>query len=105
MQGMLAASVSVAPNSVEADADYAMAEQRLRAAIEVFRSNGVRVTGDVGDPGPMKAIEKYLKTREFDEIIVSTLDHAVSRWLHQDLPTRVHRKFNLPVTVVSADPR
>ena len=103
VQGMLAASVNVPQNSDGEDADYAMAERRLRAALEAFRANGVRVTGEVGEPGPLRAIESYLKYREFDEIIVSTLDRAVSRWLHQDLPTKVHRKFNLPVTVVTAD--
>jgi GABA permease len=38
--------------------------------------------------------------RHFDEIIVSTLPTHVSRWLHQDLPHRLERKTQLPVTHV-----
>ena len=34
----------------------------------------------------MKAIEKALAERRFDEIILSTLPPGVSRWLAWDLP-------------------
>jgi cell pole-organizing protein PopZ len=60
------------------------------------------VTGDVVGPDVMKGLAEVLRRRQFDEIIVSTLPPGVSRWLHQDLPHRVERKFGLPVTVVTA---
>ena len=41
-------------------------------------------------------------SRTCDEIIVSTLPHGFSSWLHQDLPHRAERVTGLPVTVVSA---
>jgi len=40
-----------------------------------------------------------LKGNQFDEILVSTLPHARSRWPRQDLPAKL-RKFGLPVTPV-----
>jgi hypothetical protein len=40
-----------------------------------------------------------LKGNQFDEILVSTLPHARSRWLRQDLPAKL-KKFGLPVTHV-----
>ena len=81
----------------------ALAAMRLRAAIDAFRANGVHVTGEVGESDPLQAIDTYLKTHKADEIIVSTLHRTVSRWLHLDLPSKVQRKFNIPVTVVSAE--
>ncbi|TWF74984.1 hypothetical protein FHX44_11868 [Pseudonocardia hierapolitana] len=54
------------------------------------------------DPDPMRAVEDALGRQEFDEIIVSTLPVRLSRWLHQDLPARLGRKFHLPVTHVAA---
>jgi hypothetical protein len=51
---------------------------------------------------PIKAIGAYLRYREFDEIIVSTLPRGISRWPHQDLPHRIERKFHLPVAVITA---
>jgi hypothetical protein len=50
---------------------------------------------------PMDAIEETLRAGTFDEIIVSTLPHGVSRWLHSDLPSRVAH-LGLPVTTIVA---
>jgi hypothetical protein len=53
---------------------------------------------------PMDAIEDALKAGSFDEIILSTLPHSVSRWLHVDLPHRVAH-LGLPLTTVTAADR
>jgi hypothetical protein len=60
-----------------------------------------RVEGLIGDLDPVRAVESALADASYDEIILSTLPERVSRWLHMDLPTRLHR-FDLPVTVVTA---
>jgi len=73
--------------------------------LDRLRGVGATVDGTVGDPDPMKAIQELVSRRSFDEIIVSTLPSGVSRWLHQDLPHKVERKFHLPVTVVTAGQR
>lgn len=49
----------------------------------------------------MDAIEDALRRYDFDEIILSTLAHGVSRRLHVDLPRRVAH-LGLPVTSVVA---
>jgi len=53
---------------------------------------------------PMDAIEETLHDQDFDEIILSTLPRAVSRWLHIDLPHRVAH-LGLPLTTVIAQER
>jgi GABA permease len=79
-----------------------LAQAKLGAALKKFSSVGAAVGGEVCDPDPMHAVEAAVTSREFDEIIVSTLPARLSRWLHQDLPGRLGRKFHLPVTHVAA---
>ena len=50
---------------------------------------------------PMDAIEETLHDGDFHEVIVSTLPHGISRWLHADLPRRIAH-LGLPVTTVTA---
>ena len=37
-------------------------------------------------PEPLAAIQDAVNLHGFDELIISTLPHRVSRWLHLDLP-------------------
>jgi hypothetical protein len=81
------------------------AHRRLDQGLQRLRDAGAEVGGQVGDESPLKAIRACLSERKFDEIILSTLPSGVSRWLHQDLPSRIQRKFDLPVThIVSSLP-
>ena len=89
------------PKDAEED-DYARARRRLEFGIEELRRVGADVDGDVGEGNPLKAIEHALARRTYDEIIISTLPSGKSRWLSRDLPHKVERKFDLPVTVVKA---
>jgi GABA permease len=77
-----------------------LAQLNLDAAIEKLTAAGATVNGAVGDPDPVRAVAEAVSGREFDEIIVFTLPPRLSRWLHQDLPTRLQHEFHLPVTDV-----
>lgn len=59
---------------------------------------GRRVTGEVGDAIALSAIEDAVHLEGFDEIIVCTRRHRVSRWLHVDLLSKA-RALGLPLTV------
>ena len=85
-----------------AEADYDHARSQLEIGIEQLQRLGAKVDGNVGDPNPVKAIQDALSRRKYDEIILSTLPSGVSRWLGQDLPHKVTRKFKGPVMVVTA---
>ena len=50
----------------------------------------------VGDPDPFAAVGDVLHAREFDEVVVSTLPRAISRWLALGLPARLRRTIDLP---------
>lgn len=85
--------------------DRAVAGQRLAEGLERFRALGAEVDGEVGDARPVDAIADALRRAPFDEIILVTFPAGVSRWLRQDLPSRVQRTFSLPVThLVAAAP-
>ena len=87
------------PSSAWTDGEVrALAAQRLRRAMGQFASLGARVTGEVGDPSPTRAIADVLLEEPFDEIILSTLPPGPSRWLRQDVVHRVQRTFAVPCT-------
>ena len=77
--------------------DRAAAEARLAEAMARFRATGAVVTGEVGDGNPLEAIGDVLRREQFDEIILSTLPPGISRWLGQDLLTRVKKQHRVPV--------
>ena len=63
---------------------------------------GGEVTGMVGAPEPLDAIQDAVNLHGFDEIILSTLPQRVSRWLKLDLPSKL-TGLGLPVTTVTAE--
>lgn len=82
------------------------AREHLAEALERFRGAGLGAEGWVGDPDPFAAVEDALEAHEIDEIVVTTLPRKISRWLGLDLPSRVRRLSDRPVThVVGTEPR
>jgi hypothetical protein len=67
-------------------------------------ASGSEVTGMVGCPEPLDAIQDAVNLHGFDEIILSTLPQRVSRWLRLDLPSKLNG-LGLPVTTVTASGR
>jgi hypothetical protein len=78
--------------------------RRLRAAQMRLQTDGIEVSCMIGDPDPMIAFEREWQRRRYDEIIVSTLPRYLSRWLHIDLPHRIGKAADVPVTHVIASP-
>ena len=87
------------------DADGTEAQAILDRALPLLSAAaGSPVDGLVGDPVPLTAIEDAIHGQRFDEIIISTLPHRVSRWLRLDLPSKA-RGLGLPVVTVTARER
>ncbi len=81
------------------------AQNTLELALPLLEeAAGGEVTGMVGAPEPMDAIQDAVNLHGFDEIILSTLPKRVSRWLHLDLPSKLN-VLGLPITTVTASGR
>lgn len=95
MPTMITASGPATDQEATAQARYRL-DQLLRRLNEM----DAKVEGQLGDADPLNAISETLATRQFDEVIVSTLPRPISKWLRADLPRQVQRRFGLPVTVI-----
>ena len=62
---------------------------------------GATATGELSTDVHGRRSGPHRADRTVDEIIVSTLQTTISRWLHQDLPHRIERKVESPVTVIT----
>jgi hypothetical protein len=81
------------------------AREVLREALpKLSDAAGSNVTGSVGDPEPLMAIQDAIHLGNYDEIIISTLPPRISRWLHVDLVSKT-RGLGLPVAHVEARER
>ena len=72
-----------------------------QALPKLSEAAGQQVTGSLGDPEPLCAIQDAINLGQYDEIIISTLPRRVSRWLKLDLVSKA-RALGLPVTHVEA---
>src|SRR3954471_468210 len=78
---------------------------QLDAALARWREAGLDADGEVGDQDPTVAVSEAWDPRRFDEVIVSTLPGASSKWMRHDLPHRVARITDCQTThVLARDP-
>jgi hypothetical protein len=77
------------------------AEERLDELLGHLRGLGNEAFGEVGDPDPVQAVRDAMRDEPVDEIIVSTLPKGLSRWLGEDVPSRLRDAVGVPITVVS----
>jgi hypothetical protein len=79
------------------------ARGRLAQFLGVVRAQGCAADGEIGDRDPVQAVRDTMRALEVDEVILSTLPPGVSRWLSMDVPSRLARAIDVPVTLVSED--
>jgi flavin-binding protein dodecin len=77
-----------------------LAEARLSPLLDHLGERGVPATWETSFDDPTSAAAAVVDRAAFDEVVVSTLPAALSRWLRVDLPRRLQRRCGLPVTVV-----
>lgn len=84
----------------------AVARARAQEAAQLLRESGVRLMEErVGDPDPFVAVARELREDpDYDGIILSTFPPGISRWLRLDLPSRLERQLEIPVTHVVVEP-
>src|SRR5688572_2964177 len=80
-----------------------VAQTRLDEVVARLREMGAEADGEVGDRDPVMAVKDALRGRDIDEVIVSTLPRGMSRWLGEDVPSRLRDSVPVPVTVVTQE--
>ena len=78
----------------------AAAEERLEAFRLRLAEQGVSAEGEIGDRDPVAAVRDAARDRDVSEVILSTLPAGASKWLRQDVPSRLRGAVDVPVTVV-----
>lgn len=78
----------------------ALAEGRLQHELSRLRRAGIEASGEVAEATPTDRAQELLGHEHFDGIVVSTLPRRLSRWLVMDLPHRIARLSEVPVTHV-----
>ena len=79
----------------------ATAQSRLDEMLDRLKEMGVEADGEVGDRDPVNAVRDALRRQDADEVIISTLPRGLSRWLGEDVPSRLRDSCPIPVTVVT----
>jgi hypothetical protein len=88
---------------VPQDAQSGLAH-RVNHALERLHAAGIEAEAMLGDVDPCCAVIEAWDPRRWDEVVVSTLPTGTSRWLQIDLPHRIQRAVDAPVTHVVARP-
>lgn len=95
------------PDEGRREQAYELARQRSQGRLDVMlsriRALGGEAEGTVGPTDPFEAATQAMEGETFVEVIISTLPIGISRWVKMDLPSRVERNADCPVTVVEAE--
>ena len=84
------------------DEAIAAAHDRLEAVLDRLRALGAEAEGEIGNRDPVIAVGDAMLGRDVDEIILSTLPESRSRWLRQDVPSKLRSAVSVPIEVVTA---
>jgi nucleotide-binding universal stress UspA family protein len=88
----------------DVDRELAEARERLAAALEWARAEGLDADGTVGDPfTAFGAVEDELRAFGADEVIISTLPPGRSNWLEAGILQRLQDELDVPITHVVVD--
>jgi GABA permease len=81
------------------DAELREARDRLDDTLAWARTEGVQLSGRVGDPSvALGAIEDELRASGADEVIISTLPPSKSNWLETGIVERLREDLDIPIT-------
>ena len=75
------------------------AQERLAAFIAGIVAQGATADGEIGDRDPVAAVRDAARGRDIAEVILSTLPSGASKWLRQDVPSRLKGALTIPIAV------
>lgn len=85
---------------VDGDAARAEATHRLRTSVNCLARDGIRVSGELSDPDPIRGIADALHEFPADEILLVSAPQRPSRWLRQNVIERARHAFRQPLTQI-----
>jgi hypothetical protein len=86
------------------DAARWRAQDRLNLFLNLIRSVGAEVEGEIGEADPLEAVRSALASQApFDEILISTLPNTISRWLDMALPDKIGKLTDAKISIIHAD--
>jgi hypothetical protein len=77
------------------------AEARLGRVLEELRANGIKATGEVGDPDPIQAAQDALLKAPANEIVIFEHEHTQARWFEEGLLEKAEAGLEPPLRVVA----
>ena len=78
------------------------AESSLDDALAEFRDAGLEITGRIGDPEPLAAVEDATNLGSFDEVIIAGTPQRVAGLMKVDLASKARAATGLPVRFVDS---
>lgn len=76
------------------------AEERLQRALKTLRENGIRVSGEVGDPDPVQAAQDALLKAPADEVLIFEHCEEQAKWYEEGLLEKAQEGIEPPLRVV-----
>lgn len=98
--GLATAEVAMIPE-IDLPDQRAIAAERLEHGLAWLRERGCTADGAIALGDAVDAVRDVVERGGVTEVIVSTLPSRLSRWLRQDLPSRIGRAVDVPVVVVT----
>ncbi|HEU4707008.1 MAG TPA: hypothetical protein VFS64_07475 [Solirubrobacterales bacterium] len=76
------------------------AEARLERVMQLLRGRNVPISGEVGDPDPVRAAQDALLKAPADEVLIFEHCEAEAQWYENGLLERAEEEIELPLRVV-----
>ena len=87
----------------DVDKPRAEAQQRLDDSLALMERSGIKATGEIGDPDPVRAFQDAVAVFEPNAVVISTHPPGRSNWLEAKVVDRIRDRTELPVTHVVVD--
>ena len=84
----------------DVDEPRRQAEERLRRVLDHLRGDGVRVSGEVGDPDPVQAAQDALLKAPADEVLIFEHCEAEHKWYENGMFERATESIEPPLRLV-----
>ena len=85
------------------DQESLRARHRLDRIVDRIHSAGGEAEGEVGTVSPLESTRLAIQNQApFTEVLVATSPSGISRWVAMDLPSRVTRITDIPVSTIAA---